>query len=558
MHLRLAPTVALATFALMATAASAAVPQRALSIPAPWRDLGRAAPSTRVDVAVTLNYHNRAELDRLVESQGDETSPLYHQFLTPAQFAAYFAPTPAEYAYTISQLQRAGFTITHTFANRTVVDAAAPAVSAERFFSTELHSVRREDGSVRYMNVHPETIPASLSRLVLGVVGLDNAHSMHPQYRRLPAGARPAAPIAAISPNAAPLFGPDSGYGPLVYRTSYGFPAGMDGTGRATAVVGDADFLDTDLAGYLKYFDVARTGPATTRVLVDGGPPKGISGDSVETTLDVETIVSIAPGTALYVYEAPGSDDLRYFVDMYNQAVTDDKVDTVNTSYSECETAFIPSFPKAADAVEEQGGSEGITFHASTGDYGTETYGCNGVTVGSPTDTPHNVAIGGTIEDVNHTTGQETSEVGWNDNSGATGGGVSTVFPIPQYQLAVKTIIKGGRNIPDVAFDASPYTGESLYYEGRFQGPIGGTSLSSPIFGAGLTIVDQMRNRRAGFFNLALYRTWQANGYAKGKTVYFRDITSGSIPPYKAGPGYDQMSGIGAMLFGNFGALLPK
>jgi hypothetical protein len=31
---------------------------------------------------------------------------------------------------------------------------------------------------------------------------------------------------------------------------------------------------------------------------------------------------------------------------------------------------------------------------------------------------------------------------------------------------------------------------------------------------------------------------------------------SGSIPPYKAGPGYDQMSGIGAMLFGNFVKLL--
>ena len=47
-----------------------------------------------------------------------------------------------------------------------------------------------------------------------------------------------------------------------------------------------------------------------------------------------------------------------------------------------------------------------------------------------------------------------------------------------------------GRNLPDLAFDASPYTGESLYYDGRFQGPIGGTSLSSPIFAAGLTVID--------------------------------------------------------------------
>ncbi|MBD5654613.1 MAG: hypothetical protein IAI50_05465, partial [Candidatus Eremiobacteraeota bacterium] len=246
----------------MASAASAAVSGPASAVPAPWRDLGRAAPSTRVDIAVTLNYHNRPELDRLVESQGDNTSPLYHQFLSPAQFAAYFSPTPAEYAYTISQLQRAGFTITHTFANRTVVDAAAPAVAAERFFSTELHSVQREDGSVRFMNVRPETIPSSLSRLVLGVVGLDSAHSLEPQYDRLPAGAHPQAPAPALNPDTPPLFGPGGGYGPQVFRMAYDFPAGMDGKGRASGVVGGGDFLDSDLAFYLKYFGVTRTGPA--------------------------------------------------------------------------------------------------------------------------------------------------------------------------------------------------------------------------------------------------------------------------------------------------------
>jgi kumamolisin len=547
----------MSTFALMVSAASAGVLPAVLAIPAPWRDLGPVPASTRIGVAVALNYHNSAELEQLVEAQVDPTSPLYHHFLTPAQFGQYFGPTPAEYADTIAQLRRAGFTITNTFSNRTIVDAVAPAAAAERLFSTEIHFVRREDGSVRHINLRPETVPRSLSGEVLGVIGLDNAHVMHPQYRFLPPGVKPLVGQSALGPNSEPLFGPDGGYGPQVYRTSYTFPTGMDGTGRASAVVGDADFLDTDLAGYLKYFGVKRTGPATTRVLVDGGPPKGISGDSVETTLDVETIVSIDPGTALYVYEAPESDDLQYFTDMYNQAVSDNKADTVNTSYSECETAFIPSFPKAANAIEVQGNALGITFHASTGDDGTTTYGCDsGVTVGTPTDTPHNDAIGGTIEDVNHTTGQETSEVGWNDNSGATGGGVSTVFALPKFQTAVKTIIKTGRNIPDVAFDASPYTGESFYFEGQFQGPIGGTSLSSPIFGAGLTAIDEVLGSRAGFFNMKLYSTWEAKGYGKSPTLYFRDIVSGSIPPYKAGPGYDQMSGIGAMLFGNFVKLL--
>ena len=522
-----------------------------------WQDLGRASDATQVHVAVVLKYRNEAQLDALVEGQGDPGSAFFGRYLTPAQFARTYGPTAKDYAAAQSALRAGGFTIDHTFPNRTVVDASAPAPVAEKFFSTEIHLVRRADGSVRYREVRPETIPASLGT-ALAVVGLDNAVQLHPDYVfkaghkhvQLPAlrGLRhPATP---------PLFGPDGGYGPGVYRTSYNFPK-LTGTGRATAVVGDADFLDNDLTQYLAYFQVTRTGPATTRVLVDGGPPPGISGDSIETTLDVETVASLAPGTALYVYEAPQASDLHYFTDMYNQVVSDNKADTVNTSYSECETALVPSFPKAANAIFKQGAALGITFHSSTGDYGTITYGCSSeVSIGTPTDTPYNEAIGGTTEQVNHTTGQETSEVVWSDGFEGTGGGVSVVFKLPLFQKGVPNIINTGRNIPDVAFDADPNTGESLYFEGGFDGPIGGTSLSSPIFGAGLTIMDQKRNKRAGFFNKTLYAKWTKNGYGSGKTLYFRDIVSGTISPYTAKTGYDQLSGIGAMLFGNFVKLL--
>jgi kumamolisin len=559
MFSRIAPIAvsafALSTFALASSAAPAAALSPTMSIPAPWRDLGRAAPTTRIDVAVVLKYRNDAELDALVEAQSDERSPLFHHFLSAAQFARYFAPAPADYAATAAQLQRAGFTITQTSPNRTVIDAAGPAAAAERFFSTEIHLVRREDGSVRYINVRPETIPASLAPRVLAVVGLDSAHRLHKQLVRLPHGV----PLPnAVPPGSSPLFGPDGGYGPQVFRNSYGFAASATGTGRASGVAGDADFLDSDLASYLAYFGVKRTGPATTRVLVDGGPPKGLSEDSDEATLDVETIVSIDPGTALYSYEAPFSSTLSNFIDLYDRIVSDNKVDTVNTSYSECETAFIPSFPKAADAIEKQGGALGITFHSATGDDGTTTYGCNsGISVGTPADTPHGIAVGGTIMAVNHTTGKETSEVGWNDDFGATGGGVSKVFALPSYQKKVKTIITTGRNIPDVAFDASPNTGESFFYDGGFQGPIGGTSLASPIFGSGLTVIDQANGSRAGYLTPKLYKAWLANGYNKGSTIFFRDIVSGSIPPYKAGPGYDQMTGIGAMLFAADTGILP-
>jgi kumamolisin len=512
-----------------------------------------------VVVGLMLNYHHEDEMDRLLDAQTDESSPTYHHFLSQKQFQNYFAPSVGEYNRAIASLQRGGFTITHTFANRTLVDASAPAAVAERYFSTEIHNVAQPGVGVRHLAVRPATIPRDISDIALGVVGLSNVRTLKAQYQFLPKNApRPLA--SKVRSNSEPVFGPDGGYGPVVFTNSYDLPSlsGFTGTGRASGVATDGDFLDSDLAGYLSYFGVTRTGPATTRVLVDGGPPPGNEApDSVETALDVETIVSLAPGTALYVYEAKESDDLVYFTDIYNQAVVDNAVDTMNSSYAECETAFEPTFPKMADKIFKQGATEGITFHSATGDYGIYTYGCSGsISVNTPADSPHNIAVGGTRMAVD-ANGNETSEVGWNDQGCcATGGGVSIVFKTPSYQKNVPNVITPGRNIPDLAYDASPYTGASYYYQGQFQGPIGGTSLASPTFGAALTEIDQIKGSRAGYLNAHLYKSWEKAGYGTAPNAYFRDITSGSLPPYEAQVGYDQMTGIGAMIATNFEKVL--
>src|SRR5471032_2673074 len=108
-------------------------------------------------------------------------------------------------------------------------------------------------------------------------------------------------------------------------------------------------------------------------------------------------------------------------------------------------------YPAALNAVAKQGNALGITFHSASGDGGSNWDGCNGVSVGTPVDIPHNVGIGGTTlgVDVN---GHETSEVAW----GGSGGGVSVLFGVPGYQKHVPTIVNTGRNLPDLAFDADP------------------------------------------------------------------------------------------------------
>jgi subtilase family serine protease len=550
---RLIPFVALfAVVAGMNAAAAAAAPVEIGTITG-VRDLGRAPASLRVRIAVVLRYRNDAELESLTQAQADPASPLFHHFLSPAQFGAYFAPTPADYGRVVSSLQRGGFTITHAFSNRTVVDAVASAPVAANYFRTDIHQVLTADGRRTYTNVRSGAVPAEIGDLVLTVQGLDATGRMRPAISfTKDAHRQPVSPT--VSPDSPPLYGPAGGYGPLIFIRSYDLPAskGFTGAGRASGVATDADFLDSDLNAFLAYFRITRTGPATTRVLVDGGPPPGNGPDSDETALDVEQIVSLAPGTALYVYEVTYDEPTNAnFIDIFNQVVSDNKVDTLNSSYGYCETAIHNGYPEALNAVAKQGNALGITFHSASGDTGAYWDGCQTVSVAAPVDIPHNVGVGGTTLSVD-STGHETSEVGW----GGSGGGVSVLFKVPAYQSRVPTIINTGRNVPDVAYDADPGTGAAYYFGGSW-GSIGGTSQASPIFGAALTELDQVVGSRAGHFNVTLYKTWLAHGYGHGTTAYFRDITQGSIPPYQAGPGYDQMSGIGVMLVNNFDKLLP-
>jgi subtilase family serine protease len=560
MHTRMFAIAALSVLAGGVTAAAAATVPVEMGTVDGVRDLGPAPVSVRVHIALVLNHHRPTELDRLVDEQADPGSRLYHRFLTPSEFSSYFSATPAEYARVCSALQRAGFTITHTFPNRTVVDAAAPAPLAARYFGTDIHRVLSPDRGLSYTNARAGVVPQSIAGLTLGVFGLDAAHEFRARPIRFPAGVpHPIRPNVRFDNN--PLFGPDGGYGPQIFIDAYDLPAasGTTGTGRASGVDMSGDFLDGDLAAYLSYFGVSRTGPPTKRIAIDGGAPPFPGGAAEETTLDVETIVSLAPGTALYVYEMPNLDN-QPIIDAFNQAVSDNIVDTLNSSWDTCETLGHGRFARALDAIEEQGAAQGITFHSSSGDWGIHAANCwRKISVDLPSSTPHNVAVGGTALAVDPNTGLETSEVGWNGpGSDATGGGVSVVFGLPAYQRGVANVIASGRNVPDVAFDASSLMGTSWYFDGAWDGPTGGTSLASPIFGAALTEIDQLQNARAGNFNVALYKTWLANGYASGSTLYVRDITQGSIPPYYARSGYDQMSGIGAMQAYNFGRLLPR
>ena len=111
------------------------------------------------------------------------------------------------------------------------------------------------------------------------------------------------------------------------------------------------------------------------------------------------------------------------------------------------------------------------------------------------------------------------SETVWNDGAqgGATGGGVSTVFPVPTYQqglhatLTNKTEALTGRGVPDVAGDADPNTGYNVLVDGQ-SFPIGGTSAVAPLFSGLVALLNQELGKPVGFWNPGSFTSGDRNG----------------------------------------------
>jgi hypothetical protein len=176
----------------------------------------------------------------------------------------------------------------------------------------------------------------------------------------------------------------------------------------------------------------------------------------------------------------------------------------------------------------------------SSGDYGHP---------GSyPAYNPAVLAVGGTTLNLS-ASGAVTSEQAWN----SSGGGQSWVEREPAYQDTVQS--SGMRQMPDVAFDADPNTGVAVYDSVPDSGQtgwfdVGGTSVGAPSWSAILADADQLRAASAK-------PPLTAAGFAAQKAVYslpaavLAPVTTGPDNGFcpdgcTAGPGYDEITGLGS------------
>jgi subtilase family serine protease len=396
-------------------------------------------------------------------------------------------------------------------------------------------------------------------------------------------GVSAAAVAASIPPcldNPTPTPESPSCYSPQQIRNAYDvtrlLKAGVTGK-KQTIVIIDASSSPT-LQSDLHFYDLlyGLKDPKLNVIAPFGMPPVNPS-IYVETALDVQTAHSLAPDATIdLVLTGDTTNDLTpesFFYDLLKPvkyAVDHSLGDAISISYGAGESCFDEAFLQYEHRVFQEARDKKIGVFVSAGDSGAGIESCTSPTTTTgfflgkgtsiPASDPLVSSIGGTTLHATVGTGKYVSETAWNEDSngfGATGGGISSVFPRPEYQKGVPGIGRY-RGEPDVSWDADPLTGVPVVVSisgGTYIIPVGGTSVGAPAWGGLDALFDQYAGKRLGFLNEAFYRILKSKSYGKA----FHDITTGNnsvtgfdvnfnpvpIVGYNAGPGWDAVTGVG-------------
>jgi kumamolisin len=494
--------------------------------------VGPCPAETQIEITIYLRSRDPSGLQEYVQQI---SGPGSHSYLTPQQFAHKFGANPADVEAVTNfgrshQLQVIG----HDLGRRSV-NLSGTAARMNEAFGVNLQHYRYA-GSVYRLRQGTIRIPTSFENIITGVFGLDNRPQAQAHFRVL---SKKAAAPGAVTPET---------YTPLQLAAVYDFPGGFTGQGETIGIVElGGGYNQTDLNNYFQELGVSPA-PSVTAVSVDGATnsPTGSSdGPDGEVELDIEVSGSIAPGAAIKVFFAPNTD--QGFIDAVTTAVNDSTVTLISISWGGPESTFTTQAMTSFNQAFQDAGTMGKTVFVAAGDNGSSDGVSDGQNhVDFPASAPYAVGCGGTTLEANLTTDTITSEVVWNEtasNEGATGGGVSDIFPKPSYQDSVNvpapTTSGGGRGVPDVAGDADPVTGYQVIIDGSST-IVGGTSAVAPLYAGLFALINQalvqQGKSRVGFVNPSLYQNPSA----------FHDIVSGSNGAFSAGPGWDPTTGLGS------------
>ncbi len=502
-------------------------------------------PATnQLHLALGLPLRDQPGLSDFLKQVYTPGSPNFRKFLTPAEFTSRFGPSSADYA-TIQDFARSnGLVITKNHGNRLLLDVSGPVGAINHAFHITLrryrHPVEQRDFYA------PDSEPMVDAGLPLAdISGLDNAELPRPQLH------------SYLQTAAVPQAGSGSGGSYLGndFRAAYVPGTTLNGAGQQIGLLEFDGYFTYDLGIYEGKAGLPNI-PVEPVLLDNVSGVPGFSGGQLgeaEVSLDIEMAMSMAPGVAgIVVFEGNTPNDIL------NAMVASNQVNQLSSSW---EWGGGPS--TTTDNIFQEMAAQGQSYFNCSGDnlaYTPGTNSSNGVDnpalLRTPSSSPYITVVGGTTLSTSGPGGSWMGETVWNSGSVGSGGGVSSVYPIPYWQTNLNFSSNGGsgtqRNIPDVAM-----AGDNIlvcFGDGE-EGYFSGTSCATPLWAGFTALANQqaaaMGGAPLGFLNPALYGL-VATGNNSVYANYFHDITSGnnewagSPAQYMAVTGYDLCTGLGS------------
>jgi hypothetical protein len=492
--------------------------------------VGRLDATTTLPLTIGLPLRNQTALADLLRQIYDPASTNYHHYLTPERFTEDFGPTEQQYQTVIAFANRSGLAVTTAHPNRLVLEVSGTATDIEKAFQVTLREYVHPKEPRKFFAPDVEPVVAQ-DIPILDISGLDNYSVPRPKDLT-------GAPVPKAANQGS---GPSGSYLGRDFRAAYAPDVALTGTGQSVGLFEFDGYYANDITQYARQAGLAAV-PLRNVLLsgFDGSP----GANNVEVALDIEMVISMAPGLeSVVVYEGPSANSVSTANSILNRMATDNLAKQLSSSWN-----F--NINATSEQIFQQFAAQGQSFFNASGDGG----GYSG-TIPTPNDNPMITIVGGTSLTTSNPGGAWVSETTWNwgQSLGASGGGISTAYPIPTWQEGLDMFANQGstimRNVPDVAMAADNVW--VIYGNGK-AGAMGGTSCASPLWAGFTALVNQQAvasgAATVGFLNPALYSIGRGPDYAST----FHDTTTGNSgngggsTTFLAVPGYDLCTGWGS------------
>jgi len=364
----------------------------------------------RVSDDLTLNHmmlqlrrspEQEQALQQFINDIHDHTSPLFHHWITAAEFGQRYGVAPADVARVTDWLESQGFKVNLVHPNQMVIDFTGSAGQIRQAFHTEIHHLL-VNGQAHIANMSDPQIPAALASTVSGVVSLNDfrPHSKPRRHANYTVGSGEYLVVPAD------LW--------TIYNFNPAFARGFSGQGQTIVVIEDTDLYTTqDWSDYRSAFGLASAYPLGSLTQVHPPPtsnctdPGDVVGPDEEAALDVEMATAGAPSAAIELASCSDTETTPgFFIALQNLINGGTPPAIVSSSQGASESVIGAAFNASVNSLFQQAVTEGVSVFVSSSDasaassdqyYGDEYFVAQyGITVSGFTSTPYNVSVGGT------------------------------------------------------------------------------------------------------------------------------------------------------------------